>query len=51
MRVIALEEHFTAPAIAGRIDREAVSRRGSPPRLADRARLNWRPIWALAACD
>ena len=34
MRVIALEEHFTAPTIAGRIDREAVSRRGYRPRRA-----------------
>ena len=34
MRVIALEEHFTAPAIAGRIDRAAVSRRGYRPRRA-----------------
>jgi len=32
MRVIALEEHFTVPAIAGRIDREAVRRRGFQPR-------------------
>ena len=32
MRVIALEEHFTAPEIAGRIDREAVRRRGYQPR-------------------
>jgi predicted TIM-barrel fold metal-dependent hydrolase len=34
MRVVALEEHFTAPAIAGRIDRDAVSRRGYRPRRA-----------------
>ena len=34
MRVVALEEHFIAPAIAGRIDREAVSRRGYRPRRA-----------------
>jgi hypothetical protein len=34
MRVVALEEHFTVPAIAGRIDREAVSRRGYRPRRA-----------------
>jgi len=34
MRVVALEEHFTAPAIAGRIDREAVRRRGYQPRKA-----------------
>ena len=34
MRVIALEEHFTAPAIAGRIDRDAVGRRGYRPRRA-----------------
>jgi predicted TIM-barrel fold metal-dependent hydrolase len=34
IRIIALEEHFTAPAIAGRIDREAVSRRGFRPRRA-----------------
>jgi predicted TIM-barrel fold metal-dependent hydrolase len=32
MRVIALEEHFAAPAIAARIDREAISRRGYRPR-------------------
>jgi predicted TIM-barrel fold metal-dependent hydrolase len=32
MRVIALEEHFAAPAIAGRIDRAAVSARGYRPR-------------------
>ena len=32
MRVIALEEHFAAPAIAGRIDREAISARGYRPR-------------------
>jgi predicted TIM-barrel fold metal-dependent hydrolase len=34
MRVVALEEHFTAPAIAGRIDRDAVGRRGYRPRRA-----------------
>jgi predicted TIM-barrel fold metal-dependent hydrolase len=34
MRVIALEEHFAAPDIAQRIDREAVSRRGYRPRRA-----------------
>ena len=32
MRVIALEEHFAAPAIAARIDREAIGRRGYRPR-------------------
>jgi hypothetical protein len=32
MRVVALEEHFTAPAIAGRIDKDVVSRRGYRPR-------------------
>jgi predicted TIM-barrel fold metal-dependent hydrolase len=32
MRVIALEEHFTVPAIAGRIDRDIVARRGFRPR-------------------
>ncbi len=34
MRVVALEEHFTAPAIAGRIDRDAIQRRGYRPRRA-----------------
>jgi predicted TIM-barrel fold metal-dependent hydrolase len=34
MRVIALEEHFAALAIAGRIDRETISRRGYRPRRA-----------------
>jgi predicted TIM-barrel fold metal-dependent hydrolase len=32
MRVIALEEHFAVPAIAGRIDRGAISARGYRPR-------------------
>ncbi len=34
MRVVALEEHFTVPALVKRIDREAVSRRGFRPRTA-----------------
>ena len=34
MRVVALEEHFTVPHLAKRIDREAVSRRGFRPRKA-----------------
>jgi hypothetical protein len=32
MRVVALEEHFTAPALARRIDQGAISRRGFRPR-------------------
>jgi hypothetical protein len=32
MRVVALEEHFTVPALVGRIDRNAISRRGFQPR-------------------
>ncbi len=32
MRTVALEEHFSAPAIAGRIDKAALSRRGYRPR-------------------
>ena len=32
MRVIALEEHFTAPGIVGRIDRDVVRQRGFQPR-------------------
>ena len=34
MRVIALEEHFTAPALAGRIDKDIVAQRGFRPRRA-----------------
>lgn len=34
MRVIALEEHFTVPALAGRIDRDVVARRGYRTRRA-----------------
>ncbi|MGD0433584.1 MAG: amidohydrolase family protein [Acetobacteraceae bacterium] len=30
MRIVTLEEHFTAPAIVGRIDPDAVRRRGFP---------------------
>ena len=36
MRVVALEEHFTVPALVGRIDRDAISRRGFRPRKARR---------------
>ena len=32
MRVVALEEHFTVPAVVRRIDPGAISRRGLPPR-------------------
>jgi predicted TIM-barrel fold metal-dependent hydrolase len=32
MRVVALEEHFTAPQIVSRIDPGAISRRGFRPR-------------------
>jgi predicted TIM-barrel fold metal-dependent hydrolase len=31
MRIVALEEHFTVPALAGRIDLDAITRRGFPP--------------------
>ncbi len=34
MRVIALEEHFTVPALASRIDRDVVRARGFVPRRA-----------------
>ena len=34
MRVVALEEHFTAPGIVGRIDRDVVRQRGFQPRKA-----------------
>ena len=36
MRVVALEEHFTFPALAKRIDPGAISRRGFRPRKAHR---------------
>jgi uncharacterized protein len=32
MRTVALEEHFTVPAIVGRIDKAVISRRGFRPR-------------------
>jgi uncharacterized protein len=31
MRIVTLEEHFLVPALTGRIDRDAISRRGFPP--------------------
>jgi predicted TIM-barrel fold metal-dependent hydrolase len=34
MRVVALEEHFTVPALVRRIDADAISRRGFRPRTA-----------------
>jgi predicted TIM-barrel fold metal-dependent hydrolase len=40
MRVVALEEHFTAPALVGRIDRDAISARGFRQRKAPRTGPN-----------
>ena len=34
MRVVALEEHFTVPALVRRIDPDAINRRGFRPRTA-----------------
>jgi hypothetical protein len=30
MRIVALEEHFTVPALVRRIDPDAIARRGFP---------------------
>src|ERR1700759_39951 len=40
MRVVALEEHFTVPALVGRIDRDTISRRGFRPRTPPKDRPN-----------
>ena len=40
MRVVALEEHFTVPALVGRIDRDAISRRGFRPRTPPKSGPN-----------
>jgi hypothetical protein len=40
MLAIALEEHFTAPGIVGRIDRDVVARRGFRPRRVAPGRVN-----------
>ena len=40
MRVVALEEHFTVPALVRRIDPGAISRRGFRPRKAPANGLN-----------
>jgi len=40
MRVVALEEHFTVPALARRIDPDAMSRRGFRPRKAPTSGAN-----------
>jgi predicted TIM-barrel fold metal-dependent hydrolase len=40
MRVVALEEHFTVPALVGRIDRDAISARGFRPRNAPKTGPN-----------
>lgn len=45
MRVVALEEHFTAPALVRRIDPAAISRRGFRPRTLPANRPN--PLEAL----
>ena len=40
MRVVALEEHFTVPALVQRIDSGAISRRGFTARKAAPGRAN-----------
>ena len=40
MRVVAIEEHFTVPALVGRIDPAAISRRGFRPRKPPVGRPN-----------
>ena len=40
MRVVALEEHFTVPALVSRIDPDAISRRGFRPRRLPPGRPN-----------
>lgn len=40
MRVVALEEHFTVPALVKRIDPQAISRRGFRPRKLGRDAVN-----------
>jgi predicted TIM-barrel fold metal-dependent hydrolase len=40
MRVVALEEHFSVPALVRRIDPGAISRRGYKPRKAPTDRVN-----------
>src|SRR4029078_1359488 len=40
MRVVALEEHFTVPALVKRIDPGAINRRGYKPRKAATDRPN-----------
>ena len=45
MRVVALEEHFSVPALVKRIDPGAISRRGFKPRKAPAGRPN--PLGAL----
>src|SRR5437763_626816 len=40
MRVVALEEHFSVPALVKRIDPGAISRRGYKPRKAPTDRPN-----------
>ena len=40
MRVVALEEHFSVPALVKRIDPGAISRRGFRPRKAPAGRPN-----------
>jgi uncharacterized protein len=40
MRTVALEEHFTVPAIAGRIDKAVLARRGFRPRTLPKGAPN-----------
>ena len=49
LRVVALEEHFSVPALVKRIDPGAISRRGYKPRKAPPARPAMPICWNSAA--
>ncbi len=51
MRIVALEEHFTAPDLAGRIDRAAVAARGWPASMGHEDELAEVGDRRLAAMD
>lgn len=44
MRVVALEEHFTVPALVRRIDPDAIARRGFRPRTPSPGRPNFAEV-------
>ncbi len=51
MRIVALEEHFTIPSLVGKIDPQAIARRGFPPGFSGPLEKQLADLGALRIAD